>query len=142
MTPLGKKVRELRAARGVSQKEMAKALGVSAAYLSALEHGHRAAPNWALLQKMIGFFNIIWDDAEELLRLAEASHPRVVIDTSGLTPEATEAANLLAEVFGKLDTGDIQEIRRIATGAAERGRENVQSDDELRTAPAIQRAGR
>jgi transcriptional regulator with XRE-family HTH domain len=142
MTPLGKKLRELRAARGVSQKDMAKALGVSAAYLSALEHGHRAAPNWALLQKMIGFFNIIWDDAEELVRLAEASHPRVVIDTSGLTPEATEAANLLAEVFGNLDTGEIQELKRIAAGAAERGREKVQSDDELRTAPAIQRAGR
>ena len=41
MTPLGLKLRELRRKKGVSQKEMAAALGVSAAYLSALEHGRR-----------------------------------------------------------------------------------------------------
>ena len=52
--------------KGVSQKEMAAALGVSAAYLSALEHGRRGAPTWAFVQKMIGYFNVIWDDAEDL----------------------------------------------------------------------------
>ena len=44
MTPLGQKLRELRLKKGVSQKEMAAALGVSAAYLSALEHGRRGVP--------------------------------------------------------------------------------------------------
>ena len=96
MTPFGEKLRALRDESGVSQKEMAAALGVSAAYLSALEHGRRGAPTWALIQKIIGYFNVIWDDAEELQRLAETSHPRVVIDTSGLSPAATELANLLA----------------------------------------------
>src|SRR5690606_32740790 len=65
MTPFGLKMRELRAAKGVSQKEMADALGVSAAYLSALEHGKRGVPNWALVQKIVGYFNVIWDEAEE-----------------------------------------------------------------------------
>ena len=78
-------------------------MGVSAAYLSALEHGRRGAPSWALTQKIIGYFNVIWDDAEELQMLAEMSHPRVVIDTSGLAPEATELANLLAARIGELD---------------------------------------
>ena len=73
MTPLGERLRALRAGKGVSQKEMAAALGVSAAYLSALEHGRRGVPTWALLQKIIGYFNVIWDDAEELQRLAETS---------------------------------------------------------------------
>ena len=41
MTPFGQKLRDLRRERNISQKEMAGALGVSAAYLSALEHGHR-----------------------------------------------------------------------------------------------------
>ena len=48
MTPFGAKIRALRAERGVSQKDMAAALGVSAAYLSALEHGRRGVPGWAL----------------------------------------------------------------------------------------------
>ena len=112
MTPFGEKLRALRAERGVRQKDMAQAIGVSAAYLSALEHGRRGAPTWTLIQKIIGYFNVIWDDAEELARLAEASHPRVRIDTSGLTPAATELANLLAENIEKLDEA---ELRRITT---------------------------
>jgi transcriptional regulator with XRE-family HTH domain len=108
MTPLGERIRALRRERGVSQKEMAAAVGVSAAYLSALEHGRRGAPTWTLIQKIIGYFNIIWDDAEELQRLAEVSHPRVTLDTSGLAPGATELANLLAENIERLDEADLR----------------------------------
>jgi hypothetical protein len=59
---------------------------------------------------MIGYFNIIWDDAEELERLAEQSNPRVVIDTSGLAPQATELANLLAQGISQLEGKDIDEL--------------------------------
>jgi transcriptional regulator with XRE-family HTH domain len=104
------KLRELRRRKGVSQKEMASALGVSAAYLSALEHGRRGAPTWTLIQKIIGYFNVIWDDAEELARLAETSHPRVKLDTSGLSPAATELANVLAENIEKLDEAELRRI--------------------------------
>jgi len=110
VTPFGEKLRALRNERGVSQKAMAEAIGVSAAYLSALEHGRRSAPTWTLIQKIIGYFNVIWDDAEELARLAEASHPRVRIDTSGLSPAATELANLLAENIEKLDEAELRRI--------------------------------
>ena len=121
MTPFGQKVRELRRSRGVSQKDMAAALGVSPAYLSALEHGHRGRPSWVMVQKMIGYFNIIWDEAEELERLAETSHPRVVIDTSGLSPEATRLANLLAEKIREMKPDEIEALllrldRRGASG--------------------------
>ena len=103
MTPFGRKLRELRAARQLTLKEMAGAVGVSAAYLSALEHGQRGAPSWYLLQRIIGYFNIIWDEADELERLARGSNPRVVVDTSGLQPEATEFANRLAAEVRTLD---------------------------------------
>ncbi len=116
MTPFGLKLRQLRHAKGVSQKEMAAALGISAAYLSALEHGRRGIPTWVMVQKMIGYFNIIWDDAEELQRLAETSHPRVVIDTSGLSPQATELANLLAERIGSLDARTLAEMTSLIEG--------------------------
>jgi hypothetical protein len=55
---------------------------VSAAYLSALEHGRRGAPSWPL-QKTIGYFNIIWDEAEELEQLAWSSHSKGRDDTVG-----------------------------------------------------------
>lgn len=110
MTPFGAKVRELRAARGVTQKEMAKALGVSPAYLSALEHGRRGMPSWALVQKIVGYFNVIWDEAEELTALAEASHPRAVMDTAGLSARATLLANKMAAQIGRLSDEEIGEL--------------------------------
>lgn len=110
MTPFGDRIRRLREERGVSQKEMAAALGVSAAYLSALEHGKRGLPSWAMVQKIIGYFNVIWDDAEELLRLAETSDPRVVIDTAGLSPKATELANLLAIRIASMEQAEIDAL--------------------------------
>ncbi|WP_420960531.1 helix-turn-helix domain-containing protein [Brucella sp. IR073] len=110
MTPFGKRIRELREERNVSQKEMAAKIGVSAAYLSALEHGRRGQPTWDLLQRIITYFNIIWDEAEELQQLAKISHPRVVIDTAGLSPEATELANLLAKNIRLIDPETIQNL--------------------------------
>ncbi len=104
MTPFGEKLRDLRAERSISQKDMAKAIGVSAAYLSALEHGKRGQPTWDKLQRIIQYFNIIWDEAEELQRLAMISDPRITIDTAGLSPAATELANLLAARIGEIDT--------------------------------------
>jgi transcriptional regulator with XRE-family HTH domain len=107
MTPLGQKLRQLREERGISLKQMAAALDVSSAYLSALEHGRRGRPTWQMLQRIIGYFNVIWDEAEELTRLAEMSDPRVVIDTAGMSPEATDFANRLARDIGKLAPEDL-----------------------------------
>lgn len=112
MTPFGAKMRALRTERGISQREMAAALGVSAAYLSALEHGRRGAPGWAFVQKVIGYFNVIWDDAEELQRLAAISNPRVMVDTSGLSDQATEIANLLAERIREMKPEDVEALLR------------------------------
>lgn len=96
MTPFGRKLRALREARGVTQAELAAALQVSPAYLSALEHGKRGRPSAGLVHQVNEFFGLIWDEAEELASLARLSHPRVVVDTAGLDAEATELANTLA----------------------------------------------
>ena len=110
MTPFGQKIRQLRAERGISLKEMARALEVSQSYLSALEHGKRGRPSWHLVQSIIAFFNIIWDEAEELQQLARLSHPRIVIDTSGLDPKATELANRLAREIRGLPEPLLEEL--------------------------------
>lgn len=110
MTPFGERVRQLRRQRGVTQARMAEALGVSSSYLSALEHGRRGRPTWDMLQRIIGYLNVIWDDAEELERLAELSHPRIAIDTAGLAPAATRLANRLAETIGTLDAAETDRL--------------------------------
>lgn len=119
MTPFGRKIRELRKDRGIYQKKMAADIGVSPAYLSALEHGHRGLPSWAMVQRIIGYFNLIWDDAEEIEQLALLSQPRLVVDTSGLEPEAVILVNQLARKIRRLSPEKIAEL----TGILERQEE-------------------
>ena len=125
MTPFGRRLREIRAERGLTLKQMAADLGVSPAYLSALEHGHRGRPNRRFVHRVCQALNIIWDDAEELQRLADLSHPRIPVDTAGLSPEATELANRLAAQIRDLDRDTIRrmldELRRRAADSAPTG---------------------
>lgn len=118
MTPFGAKMRELRNVRGLTQAQMATALGVSPPYLSALERGRRGRPSWALVQDVIAYLGVIWDDAEEIETLARLSHPRVTIDTSGLSPRATELANRLSQKVDSLDDATLSKMLRLLEGAA------------------------
>lgn len=120
MTPFGARVRELRQARGLSQKEFAGRLGVSPAYISALEHGRRGRPTFVLVQGVIHALGVIWDEADDLLKLAELSDPRVVIDTAGLEPAATLLANRLARTIRDLDRAEIEALAALLERAAAR----------------------
>ncbi len=110
LTPFGARIRELRRQQSVSQKQMAADLQISAAYLSALERGRRGRPSPVLVDQICGYFNIIWDDADALRRLAKLSHPRAVIDTTQTGPEATELANRLAEDINDLPVARIKQM--------------------------------
>lgn len=103
MTPFGARIRELRRQRGITLKDMAAALHVSGAYLSALEHGKRGQPGPGLVLEICGYFGLIWDEAEALKRLAELSKPKVTLDASGLSAQATAFANRLGECLRDLD---------------------------------------
>jgi len=113
VTPFGEAMRELRQRKGVTQRALAQAIGVTPAYLSALEHGHRGRPTFELLQRIAGYFNIIWDEADDLFRLADTSDPKVVIDTSGLPPEYTLLANQLSKRIRILAPEMVEEINRL-----------------------------
>jgi transcriptional regulator with XRE-family HTH domain len=125
MTPFGERVRRLRRERGLLLKDMAAHLGVSSAYLSALERGERGKPTWTLIQGVIHYFNIIWDEADELARLADLSEPRVKIDTGSTTPRKTLFANRLAREIGGLTDEDIVALLAVLDGALDRARRSA-----------------
>ena len=106
MTPFGEKLRELRAQKGVTLQEQARFLGVSPAYISALEHGQRGRPSPAFVDQICVWFGLIWDDAEQLKYLAQMSHPKPAVKTAGLSAEATFLANLLAQNIDRLTAAD------------------------------------
>lgn len=117
MTPLGEKLRALRAERGMLLKDMAAALEVSPAYLSALEHGRRGAASAGLIHQICQLFGLIWDDADELNALAKQSRPRLRLNSAGLTAAQTALANRLAKEFRNLDDDAIQAIQAVLDAA-------------------------
>lgn len=120
MTPFGRRVRDHRARRGMTLAQMAGVLGVTPAYLSALEHGKRGRPTFTLIQGVIHVLGVIWDEADELVRLADLSHPRVTVDTAGLEPEATLLANRLAREIGELQSDDLKRLAEVLDEAVAR----------------------
>ena len=113
MTPFGQRLRELRRQHKSTLKDMARALKVSSAYLSALEHGHRAQPKQGFVQQVAAYFNLAWEEVDELKALAELSDPKPGIDTRGLSPLATEVANRLKLRIGALDETALKAILKL-----------------------------
>ena len=104
----------------MSAQEMARAVGVTPTYLSALERGRRGRASWALLQRIIHHLGVIWDEAAELERLADLSHPRVTVDTAALDATATLLANRLSHEIAALETGEVERLLAILDEAAAR----------------------
>jgi transcriptional regulator with XRE-family HTH domain len=113
VTPFGEKLRALRAERKILQRDMAAALAVSPAYLSALEHGRRGAPSAGLIHQVCDYFGLIWDDADELRVLAKLSRPRVRVNAGGLTAGQTALANRLAKSLRDLDEETVKRLQAI-----------------------------
>ena len=125
MTPFGERVRRLRRERGLLLKDMAAHLGVSSAYLSVLGRGEGGKPTWTLVQGIIHYFNIIWDEADELARLADLSEPRVKIDTGSTGPCKTLFANRLAREIRGLTVEEGEALLAILDEALERDRKGA-----------------
>jgi transcriptional regulator with XRE-family HTH domain len=113
MTPFGEKLRRLRTERGILQRDMAAALEVSPAYLSALEHGRRGAPSAGLIHQICSYLGLIWDDADELKALAKLSRPRIKLHTAGLTPEQTSLGNRIARTLRDLDPLTVDAMHKL-----------------------------
>jgi len=62
------------------------------------------------VHRVCQYLGIIWDEAEALQRLADLSHPRVTVDTAGLSPRATELANRLAEQIDHLPPETVERL--------------------------------
>jgi transcriptional regulator with XRE-family HTH domain len=105
----------------MTMARLAAILEVTPAYLSALEHGHRGAPSTGLVHQVCDAFGLIWDEADELARLARLSHPRVTVDTAGLSPEQTALANRLAQTIHRLPPETVVALQALIEDAVSPG---------------------
>ena len=115
MTPFGVKIRDWRQRKNRTLHQQAEALGVTAAYLSALETGTRGRPSAVLVDQICVWLGLIWDDAEELKRLAGLSHPKPTINARSSSAEAVYLANFLAQNIDRLSSADCQLVIDLMT---------------------------
>ena len=120
MTPFGERMRDLRAARGLTQQQQADQLGVSKAYVSALENGARGRPSAPFVDQICAWLGLIWDDAEELKALAAMSHPKPTIDASRSHAAAVELANLVALHISALDAAACRRLIEVIQDEVQR----------------------
>ena len=121
MTPFGVKIRYWRHRKGRTLHQQADALGVSAAYLSALETGARGRPSAVLVDQICGWLGLIWDDAEELKRLAALSHPKPTINARAKSAEAIYMVNFLAQNIDRLSDADCRVVTDVIANSLKQG---------------------
>ena len=95
MTPFGIKLKHIREQRHKSLKDLSKALKISIAYVSMLENGKRGRPADGLIELICSYFNLSWEEADELKFLAKHSDINTKMNSEKLSINATMLTNVL-----------------------------------------------
>lgn len=112
LTNFGKELRKLRIDHDELLKDMASNLGVTVAYLSAVENGKREVPDtWidVLREK----YQLSSDELAILQSLAYEGKNSLKIDLSKIQSEERELALAFARSFKSLSDEEMKEIRKI-----------------------------
>lgn len=89
-------IRELRARKNITMKQLASSLGVSPSYLSSLENGKKGIPNNVLLEKISSFFNLNEKQNKKLFQSAQYSQ-RTLKLPADLDPDVFRIGNIFVE---------------------------------------------
>ena len=102
----GERLRELRLQQGLSQRKLAKEVGINFTYLSKIETGKMSPPAQDTIQRLATALDA---DPDELLVLAG----RVPNDVKDVVTKSSELTAFLREIQD-LDEGEIEELKRKA----------------------------
>jgi len=102
----GERLRELRLQQGLSQRKLAKEVGINFTYLSKIETGKMSPPAQDTIQRLATALDA---DPDELLVLAG----RVPNDVKDVVTKSSELPTFLREIQD-LDEGEIEELKRKA----------------------------
>ena len=112
LTKFGKELRALRLERDELLRDMADKLGVTVAYLSAVENGKRRIPDeW--IQKISAIYNLSEEKEEKLQEYAYEDKNEIRINMEGITMDQRNLVYSFARRFQNLDTGDIKELQNV-----------------------------
>lgn len=112
LTQLGKVLRKIRIDHQELLKDMAEALNVSSAYLSAVENGKRKAPTeW--VERIISRYSLTSTEAEELKTAYEESQQEIKISLQMFSESQKNTAISFAKALEGLSDEDLEKIMRI-----------------------------
>lgn len=106
-TGFGVLLRKHRLDRGETLFEMARAVGVSPSFLSAVETGQKACPD-ELVDRLIAHLRLDMVDQLELREAARVTGPELRIALRGKDRKAREVAAMFARRF---ESGDLDSLR-------------------------------
>lgn len=119
LTPFGKAMRKLRIDRDLLLKEVADGVGVTPAFLSAVESGRKAIPA-SLVDRTVKWMRLGSQEAGELRAAADASVVSVQIALGVASAFDRSLATQLARNFNNLDEGQKHAIREIMEKGAKK----------------------
>lgn len=109
LTEFGKFNRKLRIDHGELLKDMAKKLGVTVAYLSAVEVGRRRIPEkW--LDMIKNLYDMTPEETEAMHRAFNQSIDEIRIDLSNQSPSYRETVMMFARELNNFEEDDIKDL--------------------------------
>lgn len=109
MTPFGMFMRRLRLENGMLLKDTAEAMGVSSAYLSALEHGKKGPPSAEFVAKLETKLKLDTERRADLRRAVRDSATNLAIP-SKVTPLGFQAAHAFARKLPNLSEHQLKQV--------------------------------
>lgn len=111
LTPFGREVRRLRLEHPATPmlKDLADAVGVSSAFLSAVETGRKPPPA-KIVDDIARFFDVDVRKRAELHRLAAASAKSIQLSLTGTTDRSRELAVAFARRFPDLTEENVERM--------------------------------
>lgn len=115
LVPIGKFLRKIRIDRGEILSDMAKKLGVTASFLSAVENGKKRMP--ALWNNHIcELYNLDKSQIEEFTQAIAESEARIELNLDNATTSQKKLAISFARKFSDFDDRDIQRFMELMKG--------------------------
>lgn len=108
----GKVLRKIRIDKGLTMAQMAKAIGITSAYLSTIERGKRNIPK-SLTQDIIGHYELSNEQVAELRKAEYLSMDSVEIDISAVSLHKKTLVLSLAKNLKNMTYEQVARIKSI-----------------------------
>lgn len=108
----GRFMRHLRLDINENLKQMSEKLGVSSAFLSAVEVGKKQVPkDWG--RRIIEIYNLSDDVADQLLNAVDISNGKIVIEIDEQNPNIRELSLMFARTINNVEQKTLDELKEI-----------------------------